>query len=576
MKRPWGFIVGYSLISLFSLAGGVEAYNDLFRARIDYPAGACPRDIVAADIDQDGDIDLAVTNFGRIINEFDSISIFLNNGHGVFEIDTNLITGDGPRAVCSGFLYENHGDPKAGDGSNAGIENTHYPELAVLNGLTNTVSIFVNNAGTDFSGLPMLYAGQYPSAVCVARLRDQIPMDLIIGGSLSMDLIIIFNDGWGHFNQSDKIVLSNDVRQIKFADLDGDRDVDLVVATADLELLFNDGRGHFGPPVVYNPGPGYFGDACAADFDGDGDLDIAGTNADNKIVRWLNVGDGTFGTPTIFPASIWPSRIIASDLDRDGDYDLVMTDTHEDVVMVSVNDGAGNFSTEGKYSPGSGGPTAITVADIDNDNDDDVVSANFGTDNISVFFNKTHNARCIITPGGANVMYAYGSEPMTGIVYLGDFDNGYPAGDIDPFSLTINGLAPSTVSVVNDYPDIPGEVVKMIFDLDEMIRDYGAVWGWEPHYFRVIGQFADGTPFVAGGDINIWGFVPGDANANRQVDIGDAAFLMNYLFREGPAPLIDAIADANGDGEVDIGDAAHLINYIFKGGEPPRQSHKRL
>jgi len=571
MKWLRGCIIGYMLIGLLILTGRIAAYNDIFAAPVDYTVGANPRDIVAADFDRDGDIDLAVANFGRVTNENDSVSILLNDGHGIFVIDTNLNTGDGPRAICSGLLFDMGGDPKAGNGSNAGMDNSYYPDLAVLNGLTNTVSVFLNDSGAGFDGAPMFWAGQYPSAICAARIRDIIPMDLIIGNSWSMELIIMFNDGWGNFSQGNKVVLSNDIRQIKSADLDGDHDLDLIVVTSELEILFNSGSGVFGTPVVYDAGPGYFGDACAADFDADGDLDVAGANAENKIVRWFNQGDGTFEAPTIFPASTWPSRIAASDLDRDGDYDLVLGDFNEDVIMVSVNDGNGNFSTEGKYSPGSGGPSAIAVADFDGDNDDDVISANSGTDNISVFLNKTHTARCVMEAGYIDAIAAYGPEPMTGVVYLGDFDNGYPAGDIDPFSLSINGVAPSTVTIVNDFPGIAGDVIRIVFDLDAFVRNYGALWGWGPHYFRVMGQFTDETPFAAGDNIYIKGFVPGDANSNRQVNIGDPVFLMDYLYRDGSAPILDAVADANGDGGVDIGDIVYLINYIFKGGEAPCQ-----
>ena len=108
-----------------------------------------------------------------------------------------------------------------------------------------------------------------------------------------------------------------------------------------------------------------------------------------------------------------------------------------------------------------------------------------------------------------------------------------------------------------------------MFDLDELIRDYGPVWGRESRYFRVLGRFTDETPFAAGGDIVIDGFMAGDANIDRQVNIGDPVYLMNFLYRDGLAPALDAVADANGDSSVDIGDVVYLINYIFKDGLPP-------
>ncbi len=60
----------------------------------------------------------------------------------------------------------------------------------------------------------------------------------------------------------------------------------------------------------------------------------------------------------------------------------------------------------------------------------------------------------------------------------------------------------------------------------------------------------------------------GDADADGAVNIGDAVYLINYIFKGGPPPLMWA-ADANGDGAVNIGDAVYLIQYIFQGGPAP-------
>jgi hypothetical protein len=62
----------------------------------------------------------------------------------------------------------------------------------------------------------------------------------------------------------------------------------------------------------------------------------------------------------------------------------------------------------------------------------------------------------------------------------------------------------------------------------------------------------------------------GDANGDGMVDIGDAVYLINYIFRDGWAPYPELSGDANGDSNVDIGDAVYLINYIFRDGPPPQ------
>jgi len=63
--------------------------------------------------------------------------------------------------------------------------------------------------------------------------------------------------------------------------------------------------------------------------------------------------------------------------------------------------------------------------------------------------------------------------------------------------------------------------------------------------------------------------VCGDANADKQVNVGDAVFLINYVFKSGPAPQPVCIGDANDDSETNVGDAVYLINYVFQGGPEP-------
>ncbi len=60
----------------------------------------------------------------------------------------------------------------------------------------------------------------------------------------------------------------------------------------------------------------------------------------------------------------------------------------------------------------------------------------------------------------------------------------------------------------------------------------------------------------------------GDADASGAVNIGDAVYIINYIFKSGPPPVMWA-ADANGDGVINIGDAVYLIQYIFQGGPAP-------
>jgi hypothetical protein len=65
---------------------------------------------------------------------------------------------------------------------------------------------------------------------------------------------------------------------------------------------------------------------CAADFDGDGDIDLTVSNQDSaNITVFMNNGDAIFAVPVFYPMGNWPTKTISADLNRDGDSDLVVT-----------------------------------------------------------------------------------------------------------------------------------------------------------------------------------------------------------------------------------------------------------
>jgi len=65
-------------------------------------------------------------------------------------------------------------------------------------------------------------------------------------------------------------------------------------------------------------------------------------------------------------------------------------------------------------------------------------------------------------------------------------------------------------------------------------------------------------------------FLCGNVNKDGVVDVGDVVYLINYLFKNGPAPVpILRAGDASCDGVVDVGDVVYLINYLFKNGPEP-------
>jgi hypothetical protein len=97
-------------------------------------------------------------------------------------------------------------------------------------------------------------------------------------------------------------------------------------------------------------------------------------------------------------------------------------------------------------------------------------------------------------------------------------------------------------------------------------------FGGGDYYYKVRGRDADNQwssysnlakTFV------VRSYVCGDANHDTKINIGDAVYMINFVFKSGPAPTPLQAGDANCDGSRNVGDAVYLINYVFKGGTAP-------
>jgi hypothetical protein len=62
----------------------------------------------------------------------------------------------------------------------------------------------------------------------------------------------------------------------------------------------------------------------------------------------------------------------------------------------------------------------------------------------------------------------------------------------------------------------------------------------------------------------------GDVNNDGVVNVGDAIYILNYLFKHGPAPVPSlCVGDVNNDDAVNVGDAIYILNWLFKSGPAP-------
>ena len=127
----------------------------------------------------------------------------------------------------------------------------------------------------------------------------------------------------------------------------------------------------------------------AADYDGDGRVDLYVANDGMANEMWLNRGDGTFVDDALLRGAALNAEgqpeasmgVVAGDLDGNGSIDLFMTHLEREHNTIYLNDGHGMF-TDRSWDSGLARPSwemtafGVAILDVDADGIDDLYVAN--------------------------------------------------------------------------------------------------------------------------------------------------------------------------------------------------------
>jgi hypothetical protein len=231
---------------------------------------------------------------------------------------------------------------------------------------------------------------KFPYASVLADLDDDGDVDAAFAHSGTASVTVARNQGAGAFAAPQAHAIGNPSRCILAADFDGDGRRDLVAADTGnsgegnrVSLLRNTGAS-FAAAVHFVAGPGPVG-LAAADFDGDGRLDLAVANyglvGQGSTVSLLrNDGAGGFVAAVSYPSGPGPWKLSAGDLDGDGDVDLAVARDNRRMSILRNQGGA--FAAPESYDVLSGASSdayrAIAVSDVDRDGDLDVLYTSNG------------------------------------------------------------------------------------------------------------------------------------------------------------------------------------------------------
>ena len=365
-----------------------------FAPQESYPSGGKPKQVKAADFNNDGIMDLVTANSDQS-GTGNSVSILLGNGDLTFASPVDYPTG---ALVQTVFALDLNGD---GD-----------IDLTAFNGNDPSISVLYGNGdGTFVTHQTFFFCNVDPNACGAGMVHTMADFDGdgdvdIAAAVLTPTLILFFpNDGDGTFSGVQVVGQSPwefcFYTDLEPGDFDNDGDTDLIAVSAQqyIQVFLNNGDGTFATPLEFTaPAAGFA--SPFADLNGDGIVDLVMSKylapPGGYMLVAMGNGDGTFGTQQTYDV-VSPKKAATSDIDGDGDIDLVVPDlvpnpggADPGAVSVLLNNGDGTFAPAQSFPVADGGRAIHAIAvDLNYDSWPDVVTANVQGNNVSVLINLT-------------------------------------------------------------------------------------------------------------------------------------------------------------------------------------------
>ncbi|WP_395612630.1 FG-GAP-like repeat-containing protein, partial [Allosphingosinicella sp.] len=318
-----------------------------FAATTTLAAGANPTEVILADVDGDGDRDIVSTNYASGGSSFGSVGVNLNNGSGVFGAYQSLASLQSPYDVVAADVN--------GDGRlDIIVDRRDYGLVSVLlaTGAPGNFAAPVTYNATTPNYTTGITVGDFNNdgLVDIVAFNQGLKAG---GGNGTVTLLL--NTGNGTFGAPTDIFTSGTVQPYEGVayDLNGDGNMDLVFAnytvSDGLTVMLGNGNGTFAAPTSYATG----GDAdsvSVGDVNGDGRPDLIASNgAGSSVAVFVGNGDGTFQSRVDYPiASTYAETPVVGDFNGDGRLDIAVNGgtSSGQFVLLSTSDRLGDVDVK--------------------------------------------------------------------------------------------------------------------------------------------------------------------------------------------------------------------------------------
>ena len=184
---------------------------------------------------------------------------------------------------------------------------------------------------------------------------------------------ILVNDGKGKF-QAKALGAADRTYTGALADLDGDRDLDVVVSNDEPDpkrVYLNDGHGNFTPGSIFGKPDWPTRNVSVADVNGDTlpDIIVANRTGNDSGFNYIcpNRGAGRFDSDCLPVSRESTTTITPADFDGDGRIDLAVPHREGGQSYVYLNDGKGAFPKKVPFGPSASAIRVSAAADLNGD-----------------------------------------------------------------------------------------------------------------------------------------------------------------------------------------------------------------